>query len=116
MLPDLSPGSIRAGAVASRGSVLLETAPQTHDIADRAGTHAGCEEMMTMANLPDPRSTPAGFNGVAAGMADAAFDAGLRSHMLSIYNYMASAVLVTGIVALLFAQSGLAYQILAGGG
>lgn len=69
-----------------------------------------------MANLPDPRSTSAGFSGVPAGMADAAFDAGLRSHMLSIYNYMASAVLVTGIVALLFAQSGLAYQILAGGG
>lgn len=69
-----------------------------------------------MANLPDPRSTSAGFNGVSAGMADAAFDAGLRSYMLSIYNYMASAVLVTGIVALLFAQSGFAYQILAGGG
>jgi len=69
-----------------------------------------------MANLPDPRSTSAGFNGVQAGTVDAAFDAGLRSHMLSIYNYMASAVLVTGIVALLFAQSGLAYQVLAGGG
>jgi len=38
------------------------------------------------------------------------FDAGLRKHMLSIYNYMASGVLLTGIVALLTAQSGLAYQ------
>ena len=28
-----------------------------------------------------------------------AFDAGLRSHMLSVYNYMASGVLLTGIVA-----------------
>jgi len=49
-------------------------------------------------------------------MSDAAFDAGLRSYMLSIYNYMASGVLVTGVVALLFAQSGFAYQVLAGPG
>jgi len=34
-------------------------------------------------------------------------DAGLRSYMLSIYNYMASGVLLTGIVALLFAKSSL---------
>ena len=32
-------------------------------------------------------------------------DAGLRSYMLSVYNYMASGVLVTGIVALLFVNS-----------
>ncbi len=41
------------------------------------------------------------------------FDAGLRSHMLSIYNMMASGVLLTGIVALLFVNSPLfnaAYQ------
>ncbi len=37
---------------------------------------------------------------------EAAFDAGLRSYMLSIYNYMTSGVLLTGIVALLFANSG----------
>ena len=37
---------------------------------------------------------------------DVAFDAGLRAHMLSVYNYMASGVLLTGIVALLFSQSG----------
>ena len=36
------------------------------------------------------------------------FDAGLRKYMLSIYNYMTSAVFLTGIVALLTAQSGLA--------
>ena len=29
--------------------------------------------------------------------------AGLRSYMLSVYNYMASGVLLTGIIALLFA-------------
>src|SRR3546814_7447135 len=36
--------------------------------------------------------------------------------MLSVYNYMASGVLLTGVVAMLFASSGLAYQILAGPG
>ena len=35
------------------------------------------------------------------------FDEGLRKHMLSIYNYMASAVLLTGIVALVSASSGI---------
>ena len=33
------------------------------------------------------------------------FDAGLRKYMLSIYNYMASGVLLTGIVSLLFYNS-----------
>jgi len=56
-----------------------------------------------MANWPDPRSTSAGFGGVNAGAVRADHDAGLRSYMLSIYNYMASGVLVTGLVAMLFA-------------
>ncbi|QPC99407.1 Bax inhibitor-1/YccA family protein [Qipengyuania soli] len=43
------------------------------------------------------------------------FDAGLRKHMLSIYNYMASGVLLTGIVALLTARSGLAMTFMGGG-
>jgi FtsH-binding integral membrane protein len=34
--------------------------------------------------------------------------AGLRRYMLSIYNYMASGVLLSGIVALLFATTGMA--------
>ena len=38
----------------------------------------------------------------------ATYDAGLRSYMLSIYNYMASGILLTGVVALLTAQSGFA--------
>ena len=42
------------------------------------------------------------------------FDAGLRKHMLSIYNYMTSGVLLTGIVALLAAQSGLALAFASG--
>jgi FtsH-binding integral membrane protein len=37
------------------------------------------------------------------GVPRAARDAGLRSYMLSVYNYMASGVLLTGIVAMLFA-------------
>lgn len=65
-----------------------------------------------MANWNDPQPSgwsPAGF-GAAAGLAGrgAAYDAGLRRYMLSIYNYMASGVLLSGIVALLFATSGMA--------
>jgi uncharacterized protein len=56
-----------------------------------------------MANWNDPRATAAGFPTSATQM-DAAVDAGLRSYMLSVYNYMASGVLLTGIVALLFSQ------------
>jgi hypothetical protein len=37
----------------------------------------------------------------------AGYDEGLRSYMLSIYNYMASAVLLTGIVAMVAASSGI---------
>lgn len=43
----------------------------------------------------------------------ATYDAGLRAYMLSIYNYMASGVLLSGIVALLFARSGMAAQLMA---
>ena len=45
------------------------------------------------------------------GTADAAaFDAGLKRHMLSVYNYMASGVLLTGIVAMLVASTPALYQ------
>jgi FtsH-binding integral membrane protein len=55
-----------------------------------------------MAEWNDPRTT--GVNTAATvGVPRAARDAGLRSYMLSVYNYMASGVLLTGIVALLFA-------------
>ncbi|WOK36322.1 Bax inhibitor-1/YccA family protein [Sphingomonas sp. C3-2] len=64
-----------------------------------------------MANWSDPRTTAAPYPS-QAGTRDAAFDAGLRSYMLSVYNYMASGVLLTGVVALLFANSGLAAQVL----
>lgn len=43
------------------------------------------------------------------------FDEGLRKHMLSIYNYMTSGILLTGIVALLAFNSGVAETIFTGG-
>ena len=56
-----------------------------------------------MANWSDPSGpTTAGFPGV--GSADAGVNAGLRSYMLSVYNYMASGVLLSGIVAMLFSR------------
>ena len=70
-----------------------------------------------MANWNDPQPTRTGFgaspslNGTAIGRAG--YDTGLRRHMLSIYNYMASGILLSGIVALLFATSGAAQQIMA---
>jgi uncharacterized protein len=64
-----------------------------------------------MANPFDPRQ-PA-VNTATVGVPRAARDVGLRSYMLSVYNYMASGVLLTGIVAMLFASSGLAAQVMA---
>jgi FtsH-binding integral membrane protein len=64
-----------------------------------------------MQNQFDPRTTgvdPA----IAVGVPSVARDAGLRSYMLKVYNYMASGVLLTGIVAMLFANSGLAAQVM----
>ena len=67
-----------------------------------------------MANWNDNRATRQGFGVSPSQAGDVArgttFDAGLRKHMLSIYNYMASGVLLTGVVALLTARSGLALQ------
>ena len=57
-----------------------------------------------MQNQFDPRTTTGGYDpAVSVGVPRAARDAGLRSYMLKVYNYMASGVLLTGIVALLFA-------------
>jgi len=54
-----------------------------------------------MENQFDPRMT--GGQAASVGVPRAARDVGLRSYMLSVYNYMASGVLLTAIVALLFA-------------
>ncbi len=57
-----------------------------------------------MANWSDPRTSAAPITRTRD--RDMARDAGLRSYMLSVYNYMASGVLLTGIVALLFSWGG----------
>ena len=69
-----------------------------------------------MANWNDRTRTGFGTSPGQTGEVQSAtsFDAGLRKHMLSIYNYMASGVLLTGIVALLTARSGLAYSFASG--
>ncbi len=64
-----------------------------------------------MANWTDPRAAVSAPTSVGA--RQVAYDAGLRSYMLSVYNYMASGVLLTGVVALGFAASGMAEQVLA---
>jgi len=57
-----------------------------------------------MQNQFDPRTTTGGYDpAVSVGVPRAARDAGLRSYMLKVYNYMASGVALTGIIALLFA-------------
>jgi FtsH-binding integral membrane protein len=65
-----------------------------------------------MANWNDPQPNRTGFGASpslnAEAIGRAGYDMGLRRHMLSIYNYMASGVLLSGIVALLFARSGMA--------
>lgn len=69
-----------------------------------------------MANWNDPQPSQAGF-GASPSVSrtwggSTVRDAGLRRHMLSIYNYMASGVLVSGIVALGFATSGMAEAVM----
>ena len=69
-----------------------------------------------MANWNDPQPDRTGFgaspslNGQSLGRGTI-LDQGLRRYMLSIYNYMASGILLSGIVALLTANSGFAYQL-----
>ena len=73
-----------------------------------------------MADWNDNRTTREGFGtsqsftGASVPRTREVFDAGLRKHMLSIYNYMASGVLLTGLVAMLTARSGLAYAFAGG--
>ncbi len=70
-----------------------------------------------MQNQFDPRTTSSAYDpAISVGVPRAARDAGLRSYMLKVYNYMASGVLLTGIIAMLFAESGMAAQVFQGGG
>src|SRR5687767_8057753 len=69
-----------------------------------------------MQNQFDPRTTSGttgGVNAASVSVPRATRDVGLRSYMLSVYNYMASGILLTGIVAMLFAESGYAAQVMA---
>ncbi len=75
-----------------------------------------------MANWNDPQPTSrnarTGFGAspsLNGQMVGTTVDQGLRRHMLSIYNYMASGVLLSGIVALVFARSGYAAQVMGSG-
>lgn len=65
-----------------------------------------------MAQWNEPRPDLTGFGAKPGSMggldARTTFDEGLRRHMLSIYNYMTSGVLLSGIVAMLAANSGFA--------
>ena len=56
---------------------------------------------------PQARTERSGFTTATVGVPRATRDAGLRSYMLSVYNYMTSGVLLTGIIALGFANSSL---------
>ncbi len=71
-----------------------------------------------MANWNDNQQTRQGFGtspGQSGSLASAeTMDAGLRSHMLSIYNYMSSGVLLTGIVAMLAFNTGYAVMFASG--
>jgi FtsH-binding integral membrane protein len=69
-----------------------------------------------MAKGFDPRATASPQTAGTAGRESVAYDAGLRSHMLSVYNYMASGVLLTGLVAFGAAAAGFAETIFFGGG
>lgn len=64
-----------------------------------------------MAEWLDPqKSQQQATVGAASGAV--AFDAGLRAHMLKVYNYMASGVLLTGIIAMWMASSGMALSMM----
>jgi FtsH-binding integral membrane protein len=68
-----------------------------------------------MADWKDNTQTRTNFGSVPRAGGAVTYDEGLRSYMLSIYNYMASAVLLTGIVALVSATSGLTMAMLNSG-
>jgi hypothetical protein len=84
----------------------------------KGSSYLPLKETFEMANGFDPRATVTPTP-TSVGGQGVAVDAGLRSHMLSVYNYMTSGVLLTGIVALLFARGGIespAAQLVINGG
>ena len=61
-----------------------------------------------MANWSDPQFGATPNSTTATGVA---VDAGLRAHMLRVYNYMTSAILLTGIIAVLVGNTDLVYSL-----
>jgi FtsH-binding integral membrane protein len=61
---------------------------------------------------PQQRQAEAVAAARAGGGVSVAVDAGLRAHMLKVYNYMTSAVLLTGVVAMLFARTEFAQNLM----
>ena len=59
-----------------------------------------------MDNRVDPRLAGPALGRGAGAVAGGSYDEGLRAHMLSVYNYMISGVLLTGLVALGMVMSG----------
>jgi len=92
-----------------RGALVsLEMSPDSSDIPDHTAFKPGMGDFH-MSNWSDPRPgaappRPAPIDTGRPDARDVSVDAGLRKHMLSVYNYMTSGVLLTGIVALLFSQ------------
>jgi FtsH-binding integral membrane protein len=76
--------------------------PDSTDIRAYAAFRRGWETF-EMANWSDPQfgATPS----TTATATGAAVDQGLRTHMLSVYNYMTSAILLTGIIAVLIGNT-----------
>src|SRR4051812_42641440 len=85
--------------------VSLEVALGIHDIFGRSERALRPRKGDRMANWQDPQTT--GVTAATVSVPRAARDVGLRSYMLSVYNYMASGVLLTGIISMLFANSSL---------
>src|SRR5262245_59517032 len=91
-------------------------------VEDPRFPHAGVPSDMRAAPKENSMSNPNLFGAAnrAGTIADqAAYDAGLRQHMLRVYNYMASGLVLSGIVAYgLFASPALAslfFEVEAGG-
>lgn len=62
-----------------------------------------------MANWSDPQFGASPSSTTSA--TGAAVDAGLRAHMLRVYNYMTSAILLTGIIAVLVGNTDMVYNL-----
>lgn len=68
-----------------------------------------------MADWNDPQSTRSPFGGATINgdvIGNTARDEGLRRYMLGIYNYMASGVLLSGLIAMVFANISFGIQIM----